>query len=64
MAYTTHDDYTSVTTQIFDSKSMYLDDDAVLAVKKSLVSNFVPLEGDPKAELELEYEIVLAPRGG
>ncbi|MCJ1246707.1 hypothetical protein MMC30_003916 [Trapelia coarctata] len=58
----THDNYKPVTTQIFDSASKYLDDDAVFAVKKSLVLDFVPLEGNPKAELELEYDIVLAPR--
>jgi catechol 1,2-dioxygenase len=50
-----------VTTQIFDSADKYLDNDSVFAVKDSLVVDFKPLKGNPKANLELEYPIVLMP---
>ena len=56
-----HDDYKPVTTQIFDRKCAYLENDSVFAVKGSLVVDFVPLKGDPEATLELEYDITLAP---
>ncbi|KAL3418608.1 catechol dioxygenase [Phlyctema vagabunda] len=56
-----HEGYKPVTTQIFDSKDQYLENDSVFAVKDSLVVDFKPLEGNPKATLELEYPIVLAP---
>jgi catechol 1,2-dioxygenase len=36
----------------------------VFAVKDSLIVDFIPLVGDPMANLELEYDILLAPRGG
>jgi catechol 1,2-dioxygenase len=52
-----------VTTQIFDRKDKYLDDDSVFAVKDSLIVDFKPLKGNPKATLELEYDIILAPQG-
>ena len=51
--------YKPVTTQIFDKESPYLDDDSVFAVKDSLIVDFVPLKGNPKATLELEYDVVL-----
>jgi catechol 1,2-dioxygenase len=57
------DGYKPVTTQIFDRKDKYLDNDSVFAVKDSLIVDFKPLEGNPKATLELEYPIVLAPQG-
>lgn len=50
-----------VVTQIFDSASRWLDDDAVFAVKSSLMVNVVPLEGDPLAKLQLEYKMALIP---
>jgi len=53
--------YKPVTTQIFDSKSPYLDDDSVFAVKSSLLVDFVPLEGNAQAKLQLEYDIMLIP---
>lgn len=53
--------YKPVTTQIFDSKSAYLEDDSVFAVKSSLVVNFVPLENNALARLQLEYDIALIP---
>jgi catechol 1,2-dioxygenase len=52
-----------VTTQIFDKDSKYLEDDAVFAVKDSLMVEFVPRKGDKEAELELKYDIHLAPAG-
>jgi catechol 1,2-dioxygenase len=55
------DGYKPMTTQIFDSKSKYLDNDSVFAVKDSLRVDFVPRKGDPKAELELEYDVYLVP---
>jgi len=58
----TRNDYKPVTTQIFDRESKYLDDDAVFAVKESLVVDFVPLMGNPRAELELEYDMNLVPQ--
>lgn len=53
--------YKPITTQIFDKHSKYLDDDAVFAVKDSLVVEFVPRENDPNAPYELEYDLSLAP---
>jgi catechol 1,2-dioxygenase len=55
--------YKPVTTQIFDRKDKYLDNDSVFAVKDSLIVDFKPLKGNPKATLELEYDIILAPQG-
>lgn len=34
----------------------------MFAVKDDLVVDFTPLRGDDKAELELHYNVVLAPR--
>ncbi|EEH45747.1 uncharacterized protein PADG_01897 [Paracoccidioides brasiliensis Pb18] len=56
-----HPEYKSVTTQIFPRDDQYLSSDTVFAVKNDLVVDFKPLKGDPKAELELEYNIRLAP---
>jgi catechol 1,2-dioxygenase len=53
--------YKPVTTQIFDSVDKYLDNDSVFAVKESLIVDFNPLKGNPKATLELEYGIRLMP---
>ena len=50
-----------MTTQIFDRKSKYLDDDSVFAVKDSLVVDFKERKGDSEAPFELEYNISLAP---
>jgi catechol 1,2-dioxygenase len=49
-----------IVTQIFDRKSKYLEDDAVFAVKDSLIVDFVPKEGDPKADFDLEYNFKMA----
>jgi len=56
-----HNDYKPVTTQIFDRIDPYLENDSVFAVKESLIVDFVPLKGNPKATLELEYNIALVP---
>ena len=50
-----------MTTQIFDRIDPYLKDDSVFAVKESLIVDFVDLKGDPRASLELEYNITLSP---
>jgi len=55
------DGYQPVTTQIFDRISPYLENDSVFAVKDSLIVDFVPLKGNPRATLELEYNIGLIP---
>jgi catechol 1,2-dioxygenase len=55
------DGYKPVTTQIFDRIDPHLEDDSVFAVKESLIVDFVPLKGNPKATLELEYNITLVP---
>jgi catechol 1,2-dioxygenase len=47
-------------TQIFDRESKYIEDDAVFAVKDSLIVDFKPFQGDPKAEFELPYDFKMA----
>ena len=56
-----HDNYKSLTTQIFDQDCKYLGNDTVFAVKDNLMVAFQPRGGDPNASLELEYNISLAP---
>jgi catechol 1,2-dioxygenase len=48
-----------LTTQIFDRRDTHIADDAVFAVKESLVCDFLPREGDPNAQFELEYDFRL-----
>ncbi|KAL8391901.1 hypothetical protein RB595_002196 [Gaeumannomyces hyphopodioides] len=55
--------FKAITTQIFDKESGYLDDDSVFAVKDGLTVQFKERHGDAQAELELEYNIRLAPLG-
>ncbi|GLI73623.1 hypothetical protein PoHVEF18_001843 [Penicillium ochrochloron] len=55
----TKEGYRPLTTQIFDREDKYLDNDSVFAVKDSLVVDFVPRKDDPKAALELEYDVKL-----
>lgn len=57
-----HPDYRQCVTQIFPRDDPYLSTDTVFAVKGDLVVDFVPLKGDPKAELELVYNVILAPK--
>ncbi|KAI9054954.1 hypothetical protein LZ554_002097 [Drepanopeziza brunnea f. sp. 'monogermtubi'] len=55
--------YKPVTTQIFDKDDPYLENDSVFAVKDTLIVHFKELKGNPKASLELDYPIVIAPQG-
>jgi len=57
-----HPDFKPVTTQLFPKDDPYLSTDTVFAVKDDLVVDFKPRENDPKAELDLEYNITLAPK--
>lgn len=52
--------YKPIVTQIFDRRDKYITDDAVFAVKDSLIVDFVPREGDPKADFELAHDFKLA----
>ena len=51
--------YKPIVTQIFDRRDEYIDNDVAFAVKDSLVVDFAPLEGDPKAGFELKYDFSL-----
>ena len=57
-----HADYKPVTTQIFPADDPYLETDTVFAVKDDLVVDFKPRTGDKNAELDLEYNVKLAPK--
>jgi hypothetical protein len=57
----TAEGYLPITTQVFDGATDYLSDDSVFAAKHDLVIEFKPRKGDPKASLEVEYNIALAP---
>ena len=57
-----NEEYKPVTTQIYPSTDPYLVTDTVFAVKPDLVVDFKPRKGDPKATLDLEYNIILAPK--
>ncbi|KAL3450581.1 Intradiol ring-cleavage dioxygenase [Aspergillus insuetus] len=59
----TCDGYKPLTTQIFDRNDPYLTNDSVFAVKDSLIVDFVERKGDPKAALELTYDVRLVPDG-
>lgn len=59
----THPEYKGCTTQLFPKDDPWLSTDTVFAVKNDLVVDFKPLEGDDKAVLELEYNVILAPKG-
>jgi catechol 1,2-dioxygenase len=58
----THPSFKAVTTQIFPSDDPYLSTDSVFAVKNDLVVDFKPRKGDDKASLDLEYNVILAPK--
>ncbi|KAF2628282.1 aromatic compound dioxygenase [Macroventuria anomochaeta] len=49
-----------IVTQIFDRSSKYVEDDAVFAVKDSLLVDFKPFKDDPNAEFELPYDFKMA----
>ncbi|CZR58371.1 related to hydroxyquinol-1,2-dioxygenase [Phialocephala subalpina] len=53
--------YRGCTTQIYPNDDPYLETDTVFAVKDDLVVDFKPKTGDPKAILDLEYNVILAP---
>ncbi|KAI0477191.1 Intradiol ring-cleavage dioxygenase [Xylariaceae sp. FL0804] len=57
-----HPDYKRCTTQLYPSEDPYLESDTVFAVKKDLVIDFKPLEGDSRAEMELDSNVILAPK--
>jgi catechol 1,2-dioxygenase len=59
----THPDFQGCTTQLYPSDDPWIKSDTVFAVKDDLVVDFKPLQGDPKAVLELEYNVNLAPKG-
>ena len=59
----THPNFQGCTTQLYPNDDPWLKTDTVFAVKPDLVVDFRPLKGDPKAELDLEYDVYLAPRG-
>jgi catechol 1,2-dioxygenase len=58
----THPDFKGCTTQLYPSDDPWLATDTVFAVKNDLVVDFKPLDGDDKATLDLEYNVVLAPK--
>ncbi|KAI0009172.1 aromatic compound dioxygenase [Xylariaceae sp. FL0662B] len=58
----THPDYKGCTTQLYPKDDPWLATDTVFAVKDDLVVDFKPLKGDDKAELELNYNVILAPK--
>lgn len=56
-------EFQGCTTQLYPNTDPWLTTDTVFAVKPDLVVDFKPLEGDNNAELELEYNVFLAPKG-
>jgi len=57
-----HDLYNPLVNQIFPREDPYLATDTVFAVKDDLVVDFAPSDKDPKATLDLHYNITLVPR--
>lgn len=47
-------------TQVFDRRDKHIEDDSVFAVKESLIIDFNPRQGDPKADFEVSYDFRLA----
>ncbi|SPO04910.1 related to hydroxyquinol-1,2-dioxygenase [Cephalotrichum gorgonifer] len=58
----THPDYKGCTTQLYPKDDPWLETDTVFAVKDDLILDFQPREGDPKATLDLEYNVILSPK--
>jgi len=58
----THPEYKPVTTQIYPRDDPYVETDTVFAVKPDLLIDFLPRKDDPNAELDLTYNVVLAPK--
>ncbi|KAF3761259.1 aromatic compound dioxygenase [Cryphonectria parasitica EP155] len=59
----THPDYNGCTTQLYPRDDQWLTTDTVFAVKDDLILDFHPSKNDPKAELDLEYNVTLSPKG-
>lgn len=55
------DGYKPLITQVFDEAGPYLKDDAVFAVKDSLIIKFEPTSTREKAKFEVRYDIQLVP---
>ncbi len=53
-------DYRPVITQVFNRRGTKISDDSVFAAKESLTADFLPREGDSKANFELLYDFRLA----
>ena len=51
--------YKPLVTQIFDRRDSHIDNDSVFAVKDSLGVDFVPKDGDAKAQFDLAYDFKL-----
>ena len=51
--------FQTLTTQVFDDRDQYLDNDSVFATRPELVVRFLPREGDAQARWTLEYDFVL-----
>ncbi|TEA12938.1 Catechol 1,2-dioxygenase [Colletotrichum sidae] len=58
----THPGFRGCTTQLYPKDDPWLETDTVFAVKDDLRGDFQPLTGDDKADLELEYNVVLVPK--
>ena len=61
MQQVTHPEFRGCTTQLYPKDDQWLATDTVFAVKPDLVVDFQPSK-DPKADLDLEYNVVLAPK--
>ncbi|KAK4225561.1 Intradiol ring-cleavage dioxygenase [Podospora fimiseda] len=51
--------FRTLTTQLYDDRDQYIENDSVFAVKDELVVHFTPREGDPEARWSLKYDFVL-----
>nr|AFP27259.1 catechol dioxygenase [Epichloe gansuensis] len=58
----THPEFKGCTTQLYPKDDPWLETDTVFAVKDDLVVDFKPYKDD-KATLELEFNVVLSPKG-
>ncbi|RFU25916.1 hypothetical protein B7463_g10425, partial [Scytalidium lignicola] len=54
--------YKPIITELFDRRDKHVYDDAVFAVKEGLIVDFLPRQGDPKAQYQVEYNFKLAAR--
>ncbi|RKU49301.1 hypothetical protein DL546_009801 [Coniochaeta pulveracea] len=59
----THPEFQGCTTQLYPKDDPWLATDTVFAVKPDLILDFKPKTDDPKATLDLEYNVYLAPKG-